>query len=218
MKTGNAQLLKLQLFTFFFQTELCAFDTNNKESPCSIEMCVEEPESEDCIIQALDYCYEWDDRGCAEELPNLLNKVNGEVLRAKMTTWISAPPNKLISINYWPEDLHIGGNLCNWNLCHVTSYVPELKYHYCMVAPGYFSNCLPHSISAKAILLTFLSLIRSSHVHPSTWASKWIMTNPNCHCNSGFHRNPTQSCWLHKHSHNRSVWKPTTTITNRWVT
>ena len=62
-------------FLIFFQTEPCNFDELNKQSPCHFPTCYEDAESAECIRYILDYCNQWEDRGCVIELPQLLNKV-----------------------------------------------------------------------------------------------------------------------------------------------
>ena len=72
----GAECLNLYFFSFFFQTEPCNFDELNKQSPCHFPTCYEDAESAECIRYILDYCNQWEDRGCVIELPQLLNKVD----------------------------------------------------------------------------------------------------------------------------------------------
>ncbi|KAM7448305.1 hypothetical protein ABFA07_003706 [Porites harrisoni] len=60
----------------FTETEPCNFDELNKQSPCHFPTCYEDAESAECIRYILDYCNQWEDRGCVIELPQLLNKVD----------------------------------------------------------------------------------------------------------------------------------------------
>ena len=55
----------------------CDFDYTNKKSPCHFNGCVyqEDEENSKCIRYILDYCLHYDDRGCVDQLPQLMNKL-----------------------------------------------------------------------------------------------------------------------------------------------
>lgn len=65
----------------FTEEEPCNFDASNLQSPCHFATCFEDPESPICIRYILDYCSHWEDRGCAIELPQLLNKVEKSLMK-----------------------------------------------------------------------------------------------------------------------------------------
>ena len=79
----------LNFFFTRFQTEPCNFDGLNKQSPCHFPTCYEDAESTECIRYILDYCNQWEDRGCIIELPQLLNKVDKE--RMEEITTMKSP-------------------------------------------------------------------------------------------------------------------------------
>ena len=55
----------------------CDFDYKNQKSPCHFESCrnQEDEENTKCIRYILDYCLHYDDRGCVDQLPQLMNKL-----------------------------------------------------------------------------------------------------------------------------------------------
>lgn len=69
----------------FTEEEACNFDMNNLQSPCHFASCFKDPESPICIRYILDYCGHWQDRGCAIELPQLLNKVDKNLMTQIMS-------------------------------------------------------------------------------------------------------------------------------------
>lgn len=77
------------MLKLYFQGDPCNFDGSNKQSPCNFGLCLENPESSECIRYILDYCNQWEDRGCIIELPQLLNKVGMETM--KQITDIDSP-------------------------------------------------------------------------------------------------------------------------------
>ena len=53
----------------------CDFDYTNKKSPCHFSECWEDDNTKKCIRYILDYCLSFDDRGCVDQLPQLMNKL-----------------------------------------------------------------------------------------------------------------------------------------------
>ena len=53
----------------------CDFDFTNKKSPCHFSECWEDDNTNRCIRYILDYCLNYDDRGCVDQLPQLMNKL-----------------------------------------------------------------------------------------------------------------------------------------------
>lgn len=73
----------------FTESEPCNFDGLNKQSPCHFSTCYGDPESSECIRYILEYCNQWEDRGCVIELPQLLNKV--DMYKMKEITNMESP-------------------------------------------------------------------------------------------------------------------------------
>ncbi|KAJ7327796.1 hypothetical protein OS493_026072 [Desmophyllum pertusum] len=69
----------------FTEDEPCNFDMSNQQSPCHFDTCFEDAEAPICIRYILEYCSRWEDRGCAIELPQLLNKMD-KVTMEQITT------------------------------------------------------------------------------------------------------------------------------------
>ena len=59
---------------FILQDDRCSFDLGNSQSPCYFEACYEDSGHPECIRYILEYCSQWEDRGCVIELPQHLNK------------------------------------------------------------------------------------------------------------------------------------------------
>ena len=53
----------------------CDFDYTNKKSPCHFSECWQDDNNNKCIRYILDYCLHYDDRGCVDQLPQLMNKL-----------------------------------------------------------------------------------------------------------------------------------------------
>lgn len=55
----------------------CDFDYTNQKSPCHFRSCRDQEDEGNtkCIRYILDYCLHYDDRGCVDQLPQLMNKL-----------------------------------------------------------------------------------------------------------------------------------------------
>ena len=53
----------------------CDFDRENMKSPCYFKQCQIDDNDLKCLRYLLDYCGEFQDRGCIIQLPHLLNKL-----------------------------------------------------------------------------------------------------------------------------------------------
>ena len=56
----------------------CNFDRENMKCPCHYGPCQLDDTANRCIRYTLDYCTAFHDRGCAIQLPQLLNKLDRE--------------------------------------------------------------------------------------------------------------------------------------------
>ena len=54
----------------------CDFDRENMKSPCYFKPCQKDDNHFKCLRYLLDYCGEFQDRGCVIQLPHLLNKLD----------------------------------------------------------------------------------------------------------------------------------------------
>ncbi|CAH1261579.1 KDM8 [Branchiostoma lanceolatum] len=59
----------------YWDGERCVFDSENPKCPCFYDPCLEDDATPPCVRYILDYCLDYEDRGCVIELPQLLNKL-----------------------------------------------------------------------------------------------------------------------------------------------
>ncbi|XP_070578891.1 uncharacterized protein [Ptychodera flava] len=62
----------------FNEDEDCHFDRDHQLSPCLLpeDACDAGEEELECTRYVLEYCYEWEDRGCVVDLPQALNRLS----------------------------------------------------------------------------------------------------------------------------------------------